>query len=340
MDVDPTRSPVRVELPRAEPPPLVKIAQRVAVAVSLILFVALLAWLGGGYTDPVDDDVSFLDALYYSTVSVTTTGYGDIRPVTDEARLLTTLLVTPARVLFLILLVGTTLEVLTEHTRQAYRVTRWRRRLKNHIVICGFGTKGRSAGHELVGRGVAPERIVVIEQRDEARRQAASYGFASIVGDATRTEVLRAAEVHAAESVVVAPNRDDSAVLITITARELNPQATIVSAVREEENAHLLRESGANSVIASSGAAGRLLGVATQSPRVVEVLEDLLSVGHGIDIHQRPVAPEEVGPLADVHSRYPVVAVVRGDDLLRFDDERASQLQAGDELVYLASAPR
>ena len=70
--------------------------------------------------------ISLLDAFYYSTVSITTTGYGDVRPVTDEARLVTMVLVTPARVLFLILLVGTTLEILAERSRVAYRIARWR----------------------------------------------------------------------------------------------------------------------------------------------------------------------------------------------------------------------
>jgi len=89
--------------------------------------------------------------------------------------------------------------------------------------------------------------------------------------------------------VVVAVSRDDAAVLATLTARELNPSATIVAAVREDENAHLLHESGASSVITSSSAAGRLLGLATTAPHITEVLEDLLSVGSGLDIVKRPI---------------------------------------------------
>ena len=95
--------------------------------------------------------------------------------------------------------------------------------------------------------------------------------------------------------MIVAPDRDDAAVLITLTAREHNRSATIVSAVREEENAHLLRESGANSVITSSGAAGRLLGLASEAPRLVDVLEDLLSVGSGLDIVEREITAEQAG---------------------------------------------
>ena len=86
------------------------------------MFVTLVAYLGrDGYRDNNGTPVGFLDALYYSTVSITTTGYGDITPVTDGARLATTLLITPARILFLIILVGTTIEVLAERTRTAVR---------------------------------------------------------------------------------------------------------------------------------------------------------------------------------------------------------------------------
>jgi voltage-gated potassium channel len=160
-----------------------------------------------------------------------------------------------------------------------------------------------------------------------------------VAGSAATQEGLRAAGIAGASRVVVAVSRDDAAVLATLTARELNPGATIVAAVREDENAHLLHESGASSVVASASAAGRLLGLATTAPHVTDVLEDLLSVGSGLDIVKRPVAAEEVGPLADLHSRFPVLAVVRGGELMRFDDDRAAQVRAGDEIVTLVSHP-
>ena len=141
-----------------------------------------------------------------------------------------------------------------------------------------------------------------------------------------------------ASSVVVAVDRDDTAVLATLTARELNSKATIVAAVREEENVHLLHQSGASSVITSSGSAGRLLGHAVYEPRVTEVLEDLLSVGQGLDIEHRQVGESELGPLSKLRiERGIVVGVIRDDELIRFDDPRASELQPGDQVVYLHS---
>ena len=327
-----------VELPGGRRHPLRTIGERLALAFGLVVLVALLAYVGrDGYIDPADDSVSLLDAFYYSTVTITTTGYGDIRPVSDGARLVTTVFVTPARILFLILLVGTTLEVLTERTRDAYRLSRWRRTLKDHVIICGFGTKGRAAAATLLGHGYKPEQIVVVDESPSARSKATSIGLSAVAGSATTQHALIDAGIADAAAVVVAVDRDDAAVLATLTARELNPGANLVGAVREDENAHLLHESGANSVITSSSSAGRLLGLATTTPDVAEVLEDLLSVGAGLDIVQRPVTEDEVGPLEDVRSRNPVVAVARGGRLLRFDDPDAARLEAGDALVEVVS---
>jgi len=303
-------------------------------AAGAILFIALVAFLGrAGYTDAAGGGISFLDALYYATVSVTTTGYGDITPVSDGARLLTTLVVTPVRVLFLVLLVGTTVEILTERSRHVIRLRRWRKRLRDHIVICGYGTKGRSAIDAVIGRGIEPRQIVVIDERPDAVDRATDDGFAAVTGSAASEDILRQAGIERATAVVVAPDRDDTSVLVTLTARELNRRATIVSAVRETQNVHLLRESGADSVITSSGAAGRLLGIATHSPTSVRVLEDLLEQGTGLDLVERPVRSEEVGAEGSRPRDQVLVAVVRDGEVIAFDDERARRLEPDDRLV-------
>jgi voltage-gated potassium channel len=328
-----------VRLPKPARSPFGSIQRRLVLAIGLVIFVAVVAYVDrGGYKDAAGDEVSLLDAFYYATVSITTTGYGDVAPVTDRARLMTTLLITPARVLFLILLVGTTLEFLAERTRESYRVRRWRADLQDHTIICGYGSKGRSAVKSMLGAGVDPSRIVVIDSSEQSLGDAKAAGLAAVAGDATHIGILHAAGVEKAAAVVVAANRDDAAVLITLTARELNGDANIVAAVREEENAHLLRQGGANSVITSSSAAGRLLGLATQTPNVVEVLEDLLSVGAGLDLIERDVGEEDAGGrLVDFDRNQLAVAVVRDGEVLRFDDERAERLEAGDRIVCLCS---
>ena len=327
-----------LRLPRGPSvPPMVAILRRVGIAVAIVLINwAIVLAERDGYQDSADGTVSPIDALYYTTVTLSTTGYGDITPVTTAARLTNALIVTPMRFLFVLVLVGTTIQVLTERSRDQYRVARWRSRVQDHVVVCGYGTKGRSAVRALRQRGVAPNEVVVVDTEPEAVRQAAADGLVTVNGSSTSDAVLREAEVGRARAVVVAVSRDDAAVLTTLTVRQLAPGITVVAAVREEENADLVRQSGADSVITSSDAAGRLLGLATDSPRTVSVVEDLIAVGTGLDLLEREITPDEVGRQPQ-STGAPVLAVVRDGRTLAYDNAECATLQAGDRLVYVGS---
>jgi voltage-gated potassium channel len=314
--------------------PILSLTRRIGLAVGIVLFIALITWLGrDGYSDAAGGGLSFLDAVYYSTVTVTTTGYGDIAPISPSARAWTAFAVTPLRILFLIVLVGTTLELLTERFRSALAENRWRRRVKDHAIVTGYGTKGRGAVDSLLATGMPAANIVVVDLASDAVEDARAQGLTAVLGDATRTAVLREAMATMAAAFIVTCNRDDTATLITLTARELNPTATIVSAVKDSENAHLLRESGARTVVISSESAGRLLGMATVQPRAVEVLEDLIVAGQGLEIAERPVAAGEVGgPVKAARGELPV-AIVRAGERIAFDDDRCRSLQLDDVVV-------
>ncbi|MDF9457834.1 potassium channel family protein, partial [Bacillus cereus] len=168
------------------------------------------------------DGVSLIDAFYYSTVTVTTTGYGDITPVAPHARLINALIITPLRITFLVLLVGTTLEMLANEGRRGLLDSAWRKRMRNHTVVIGYGTKGRSAVNTLRNHDVPVEKIVVIDSRPSAVAEANRSGLAAFEGDATRRDLLRRAEISKAREVVITLNRDDSAILTTLTVRQLN----------------------------------------------------------------------------------------------------------------------
>lgn len=319
-------------------PPLQQVLRRLAMGLLVLVVTTLIVYADhDGYRDGADDTVDLLDAAYYATVTLSTTGYGDITPVSDSARFVNILVITPLRVLFLIILVGTTLEVLTERTRQQVRIHRWRARTNDHVVVIGYGTKGRHAVQTLVGQGIPRDRIVVVDSQRKAANAAADDGLVSVTGDATRSETLLKAEVQRAGRVIVAPQRDDTATLVTLTARQLNRRATIVAAVREDENAPLLKQSGADTVITTSSSAGRLLGVSMVSPSVARTLEDLMTLGSGLDLVERAVTPDEVGQAPRACADL-VVAVVRGKDLLDYTDPRLSDLRAGDRVITVSRA--
>jgi voltage-gated potassium channel len=327
-----------VRLPASARSPVRELFRRFLIALGLLVLMVLIVLVDrDGYRDTADGEIGLIDSIYYATVTLTTTGYGDITPVTSTARLVNAFLVTPLRIAFLVVLVGTTLEVLANEGRQILRDARWRKRMKDHVVVIGYGTKGRSAVHTLVSNGVERETIVVIDPRPQAVADAGHDRIAAFLGDATSRAVLRQTEISLAREVIVTTDRDDSAVLVTLAVRQLNPDAHVVVAVREEDNVPLVRQSGANAVVTSSEAVGRLLGLSAVSPNLGEVMEDLLTYGEGLEVAERAVLGREVGkPPTTLPDR--VVSVVRDGKVHPYYDSSVSVLAAGDRLVVVRPA--
>jgi voltage-gated potassium channel len=326
-----------LRIPASHISPVRAIWQRVSIALLALLVAVIVVYIGrDGYTDVRGSRLSFLDCVYFATVSLTTIGYGDVTPYTESARLINILIITPLRILFLVVLIGTTLHVLTEQSRQAFKIQRWRSRVRNHTVVVGYGTKGKTAVAAIRDDESATSDVVVVDTEQAALDNAAAAGLVTVHGDATRSDVLRLAAVQHASSIIVATGRDDTAVLVTLTAREIAPKAKIVASIREAENQHLLQQSGANSVVVSSETAGRLLGIATTTPSVVEMIDDLLTPAEGFAIAERDVEQTEVGGsprhLSDI-----VLGVVRNGHLLRVDAPEADAIEAGDRLLYVRS---
>ena len=144
--------------------------------------------------------------------------------------------------------------------------------------------------------------------------------------------MLRLAGAQHAKAIVVATNRDDTAVLVTLTARELAPKAKIIASIREAENQHLLQQSGADSVVVSSETAGRLLGIATKTPTVVELIEDLLTPDAGFAIAERDVERQGGRRRRRGTCRDIVLGVVRDGELLRVDAPEVDAVELGDRL--------
>jgi voltage-gated potassium channel len=184
--------------------------------------------------------------------------------------------------------------------------------------------------------GVQKRAVVVIDTLAEAVAEANAAGLAAVAGDGTRSEVLREAKIGSARQVVIAVHRDDTAVLVALTARQLNPSMTIAAAVREAENQSLLLESGADHVVLSSDAAGQMLAISTIRPAAAKVIADLLGQGRSLDLYERPVDEAEVGGSARAATGA-VIAVLRGGQVLALDDPRAARLEKDDQLILVST---
>jgi voltage-gated potassium channel len=334
------RSRGRISLPEKVRSPWWELGRRMLAAFAILVGTVMLVYFDrDSYHDNNDPTgaVGLIDAIYYTTVTLSTTGYGDIAPQDDGARLINAFIVTPLRIAFLVLLIGTTLEVLASQGRASFRVARWRKSMGQHVVVVGYGTKGRSAVETLVNNGQDRDGIVVVDSGSVALEDAHTDGLAVVTGDATRREVLRRAGVANASHVIITTDRDDSNVLATLTVRQLNPKALIVASVREQENVALMRQSGADSVITSSDAVGRLIGLSSLSPTLGSVMEDLLTYGEGLEVAERELLVSEVGKQPQSLPDQ-VIAVVRDEKVYRYFDPVVTQLARGDRLIVVRPA--
>ena len=144
-----TRQPVHqlvgvLRMPRGLVSPVRVIVRRVGIALILLCAAAVLVYLDrGGYHDARGARMTFLDCLYFAAVTLMTTGYGDVVPYSETARLVNLVVFNPLRIIFLAVVVGTALEVLSDRSRQAWKIQRWSSKVHNHTIVIGYGTKGK-----------------------------------------------------------------------------------------------------------------------------------------------------------------------------------------------------
>lgn len=308
---------------------------RLSAALALVFIVVLIHYFDrDGLVDHADGHVSFLDVVYFTMISITTTGFGDIAPVSDRARLVEAVIVTPIRVMVLFIFIGTAYNFIIKHSWEKYRMARIQKQLTGHIVVLGFGVSGSEAVSELIQRGTNPANIVVMDSSQERLRIAEGMGCNVICADASRDENLMAVRIANAQTVLVSAGRDDASILIVLTVRHLAPEVPISVVVRAEDNEILARQAGADNVINPVRFTGLLLAGSAQGEHIAEYLVDLASVSGRVQLVERKVRPDEVGkPLTGIASGGQGLRIYRAGKAHGFWEEAASRLEPGDVIV-------
>ena len=310
---------------------------RLGGALALIMFVVIVHWVDrDGLKDAHDGTISFLDVVYFTMISITTTGFGDIAPVSDRSRLIEAVIVTPIRIAVLFIFVGTAYNFIIKRSWERWRMAQIQKNLTDHIVVLGFGISGFEAVAELIARGTDPGRIVVLD-RDEGRlATAAGLGCNIMAADATRDATLMDVRIGNACAVLVSAGRDDTSILITLTARHLAPDVPISTVVRAADNEVLARQAGASTVINPVRFTGLLLAGSAHGTHVADYLTDLASIEGRVQLVERAVLPEEIGkPLSQLATGGRGLRIYRGGEVIGFWAEEAGILQFGDVIVEI-----
>ena len=309
---------------------------RLAIMALLLVFIIGFHWIErDSLRDNYDGSISIADIIYFTMISATTTGYGDIVPITERARLFDALIVTPIRIFFLLILAGTAYSFFIKRLWDKYLMRQLQKGLRDHVIVAGFGSSGSEAVAELVARGSEPSDLVIIDCDEEALAQAHAFGCMVLQGDATRDATLQAVHVERARALLVTAGRDDTSILVCLTARHLAPDLAITVSVRASDNELPARAAGATTVINPVSFAGLLMAGSAQGSGVSDYLADLASAQGRVQLKERTVGPEEVGrPLAEIATGLGL-RILRGDEVISFEDPDACTLRAGDRIIEL-----
>jgi len=314
---------------------------RLGAAVGLVFLVVLIHWADRtGLVDNLDGQVSFLDVVYFTMISITTTGFGDIAPVSDRARLIEAVIVTPIRFAVLFIFVGTAYNFVIKKSWEKFRMSRIQERLKDHIVVLGFGVSGSEAVTELIERGTDPACIVVMDTDEERLEIASEMGCNVIDADATRDESLNDVRIDAASNVLVSAGRDDSSILIVLTVRHLAPKVPITVVVRAADNELLARQAGATNVINPVRFTGLLLAGSATGAHVADYLADLASISGRVQLVEREARPEDIGkPLRMMGGGEIGVRLYRDGECHGYWEKEGERIEAGDMIVVIKPTP-
>ena len=248
----------------------------------LILIVVALAFVfmcgTAGYM--LIEKWRLLDAAYMTLITLTTIGFGEVRPLSDNGRIFTMFLIVTGVGILLYGISTFTAIIVEGHLMDLIRRRRMNRnieRLQDHYIICGAGNVGFYIVEEFIK---TDQDFVVIDKKLENIKKLPS-DVLWIEGDASDDKVLLKAGINKARGLIAALPTDKDNLFIVLTSRELNPQLKIVSRAIEEESINKLRKAGADNVVSTTYIGGMRIASEILRPTVTRFLDTMLRESGG-----------------------------------------------------------
>ncbi len=286
---------------------------------------------------------SWSDCLYMTIITVSTVGFGEVHELSGLGRILTALLI-----FFGVGLMAYCLTRLVEFLFQRSLTNVLGRRtmmkkiaqMKQHSIVCGYGRTGSRVVAELQ---TAKKAFVVIEENEDIVKRLDEQGIPYISGDATEEEVLEAANICHAGSLVAALDSDAENLFLTLTASGLCPDLHIIARVHEPESTRKFQKAGATRVVSPIASGASQIAQLITRPSVVDLVELVTNEKSiALQVFEQPIGQESgmLGKsLSEARVRQTlggmVIAIKHRDGRTTFDPGPDTRLQLGDTLVAI-----
>lgn len=225
----------------------------------------------------LDGHFNFLDSLYMTVITVSTVGFHEVHPLTEEAKIFTIFLILCSVIIYGSMVSTVTVYIIEgafQKNLKKYRVNKKIKKLEGHVIVCGFGRNGKQASADLYEHGYP---FVVVDKEDSRIEEIEMLeNYICLKGDATDEEILSLAGIKSAKALITAMPSDAVNIFIVLTARELNPKLKIISRCSDARAESKLRRAGADNIIMPDIVGGQKMARLIAQPDIVEFLDKIL----------------------------------------------------------------
>jgi voltage-gated potassium channel len=243
----------------------------------------------------VIEKYSFVEALYMTTISVTTAGFQEVRPLSEAGRLFTMFLLITSWISFAFVITRITEFVISGEINKYFKTRRMFNainQLSGHVIVCGYGRNGHQACHTLTMHNVP---FVVIEKNIHHFEHELQHnnGLLFLTGDGTDDELLKRAGIDRAKALITTLPLDADNVFIVLSARSLNQSIQIISRASDAASIPKMKKAGADNVIMPDRIGGAHMATLVSKPDVIEFI-DYLSGEEGESINMESVSYDDL----------------------------------------------
>ena len=238
--------------------------------VKYILYFGVIVAIGsGGFYTIGGDEWSIIDSIYMTIITLSTVGFGEVYPLSDLGKLWTVIVIIFGVSGFAAIVYELGAELIQMNTYRSRTMRKKISRLESHYIICGYGRMGAIIASEFQKKNIS---FVIIDIDDSKIIDIQENGYYHIHGDATLDETLINAGIKESKGIVVVLDNDQDNLFVTMSSRNLNHDAYIISRCSKQDTGNKLKRAGANKVVNPYITGGHRMAELLISPNIDDIV--------------------------------------------------------------------